>query len=231
MRIYNNLSEAISEVRRELAEMGILTKRYFQSQKVEINTKEIIGYGFKVKIDPEHLINSAHNKYVDLTECNIEAERRFTFDTNNLFKTGYNKEIFETLAVEYKGEKLLNYDYVERITNQFCIALLKLTNNINSRQQIISIWEKSDLIKSENFRVPCSIYYHLMIQNNKLNLSYIMRSSDVMTHFPNDLTIAALLLLKSYNYLKISHNDLEFGNLIFYSDNLHEYQDKLEGVF
>jgi len=232
MRIYNNLNEAISETRRDLAEMGLLQKRYFQSQKAEVETREILGYGFKVELKDIRLENYANNKFANKKECWIEAERRFSGDIRKVFQCGYNPKIFKTLSVNYKGYDLLNYDYAARINNQFIIAMEKLIINPNSRQQIVSIWDNSDLIKTEHFRVPCSMYYHIIIQNNKLNLSYVMRSSDVMTHFPNDITIAAILMKMCQRYYNESGvPEVELGKLIFYTDNLHEYTERLEGMF
>ncbi len=234
MRIFQDLKEAINESRRILAEMGLKRQRYYQSIGQKTETRELIGYGF-------HIIpkdsNWLQNPYADQEYCTYEFRRRiedhslppnimeFTTVTKELRKNE-TLQIFDKLAMDYRGKRVFSYDYAERLYGKIRIIIGNLLSSPNSRQQIAMIYRSEDLLKSEKVRVPCSMYYHFMIAEGKLHMVYTMRSSDVMTHFPNDLTLAGMIA----NYVGRCL-DIPVGSFVFFSDNLHEYVSNLEGIF
>lgn len=224
MRLFQNLEEAISESIRDLAEMGIVSKRYYQSQKVERETKELIPYVFKIIVrDQDRWFK---NSFCDLEFCKTEFERRI--DPLIARKSAFRpqNEVFEKLAVSYNNKKLVNYDYAERMYGLIDLAINKLLNYPESRQIFVPIYEKEDILKSEIFRVPCSIGYHFIPEKDGISMVYMMRSTDAKLHYPNDLTIAALIL--KYIAGKINKPVVSFS---FFTSNFHEYSDELKEVF
>ena len=61
-----------------------------------------------------------------------------------------------------------------------------------SRQAIVQIFDvHKDLSRiGGKSRIPCSMFYQLMIRNGAVDLHYIMRSCDFFTHFPYDQLLA-----------------------------------------
>jgi thymidylate synthase len=231
LRIYRNVFEAINETTRDLAELGIKQKRYFQSQSEETLTKEVIGYGFRITPISSGLIddNWLKSNYVDFDVCLEEAKRRIhptLNQLNEMFTPHYNEEEFSKLTMKYNGKDLLGYDYSERLYGQLSFIEQQLTVHPESRQMIAMVWNKEDLMRTENFRVPCSIFYHFLTEADKLCLCYVMRSTDIKIHFPFDITIACCMLKLVADKL-----NLDIGSFVFFTDNLHEYTKNLEGVF
>lgn len=63
----------------------------------------------------------------------------------------------------------------------------KLNDDPLTRQAFLPIWFPEDTGKSSNIRVPCSIGYHFMIRHNRLDITYWMRSLDMLRHFQDDI--------------------------------------------
>jgi len=238
MRIYNSLKEAVSETRRELAEMGLVSKRYYQSSGKETETKELIGYGFKIipedKLTMDELMTA---NGVDKDYCLYEFKRRISeVLPNNVMEfcncdvESKTIDLFKDLGMANNNKNVFSYDYAERLFQKIAIIIHNLKLYPNSRQQVATIYEAGDLIKSEKVRVPCSMYYHFVPvvtkNSKKLSMIYTMRSSDVMHHFPNDLCMAMMIWQWVANKL-----DYKIDSFTFFSSNLHEYVGNLEGVF
>lgn len=77
-------------------------------------------------------------------------------------------------------------------------------------------------------RVPCSMYYQMMIRENKLDLIYTMRSCDFLVHFPVDVMLA--LRLQKYMASQLSR---EIGTFTYFTGSLHAYRKDMEerGIF
>lgn len=63
----------------------------------------------------------------------------------------------------------------------------KLQQDPTTRQAFLPIWFPEDTGKPDNIRVPCSIGYHFIIRDGRLDITYWMRSLDMIRHFQDDL--------------------------------------------
>ena len=144
-----------------------------------------------------------------------------------------------------------HYTYSERIVPQFVAVIDRLKSDLDSRQGIIQIFDALDrvsryknadtsereyrwelgqdqLFASGVGRIPCSMYYQLMVREGKLDLIYTMRSCDFLTHFVVDFVLAMLL-----QDLAATIVGAQIGTFTYFTGSLHAYQKdmRVRGIF
>lgn len=62
-----------------------------------------------------------------------------------------------------------------------------------TRQAILPVWSMEDTGSVHGERVPCSIVYHFLLREGRLNVTYFIRSCDFLRHFRDDVYMAARL--------------------------------------
>ncbi|WP_373073853.1 thymidylate synthase [Sulfurimonas sp.] len=90
----------------------------------------------------------------------------------------------------------------------------------DTRQAYLPIYFPEDIFAARSGeRIPCTLGYHFIVRNGKLDLFYPMRSCDVIRHMHNDLYLANRLALfvKEQAHLK----DIKLGNIHFVATSLH----------
>jgi len=197
MRVFANAYELISEIYREVWEMGHIVHPQSMQNKVvgdnpEFATKEITNYSYC-------LTNLYKQEYLFLSDhrskdwADAEFEERISLEYSNPGEAWkIRKDIWEQF-LNVNG--VFEYSYNERIMAALPTVIKELKIHPDSRQAIITIWDPTDVdYLGGNARVPCSIYYQLMIRNNRLNIIYNQRSADVVTHFGNDVYLAWKLM-------------------------------------
>lgn len=226
MRIYSNFKEAVSEVGRDIAEMGIeiqpntMQDKYVGDDKNYL-TKEIQNYVYTV-INPLQSVG-------DLTKvtrawANAELLERVGGIPLNPGKAYLHRiEVWQ----EFLHDGKFGYTYPERMSKQLDILINEIRTNPTSRQLYLSIWSPEDLpfIGGER-RVPCSLGYLLQVREGKLNITYSMRSCDFMTHYQNDVFLAVKLM--EWMAAKTGY---EPGNFTHVIGSLHVYAKDVEGIF
>lgn len=89
-----------------------------------------------------------------------------------------------------------------------------------TRQAYLPIYFPEDIsAANQGERIPCTLGYHFIIRNNKLDVFYIMRSCDILRHLPNDLYLTARLA--HYVLSSIKHKELTLGTIEFATTSLH----------
>lgn len=235
MRIYLNSVEAITDIGRELKKCAteVHTQTYQNkdiSHDPNFKTKEIQAFEFMVinMDDKDQMPN------VTLEWAKAEFGERISTSVANPGKAWeLRKEVWEQFLVEqyYEDEnnvqhskKVFEYTYSERIASQIRPVISELRFRPQTRQAIISVYNSYiDLRSMGSRRVPCSMYYQFMIRDNKLDIIYVMRSSDFATHFQNDMWLADELRRYIASMLGI-----ESGKFIMMIDSLHIYQKDWE---
>jgi len=258
MRIFSNPFEAIKEVERDLWEMGITVHTQTMQDKViknnpEYTTKEVRGYAFKItgwQYNYEDLLEVIKyffpDNYLNVMEyCMIESTDRLSGKALNPGNSYLSRlEVWKEFLHDYK----FAYTYSERIAPQLTIILEELKKNPETRQGIINIhsnicpldcWPEHTEVNVVNIskdldnrggggRVPCSMYYQLMIREDKIDLIYTMRSCDLLTHFPVDLILA--LMIQNWFAVKLNK---PIGTFTYFTGSLHAYFIDMEkrGIF
>ena len=198
MRIFANCYELQSEILREVWEMGhIVHPNSMQNKKVkgndEFSTKEITNYTYCLtslnKVD--------YLFYADPTMedwARAEFLERIDMETKNPGEAcKLRKHVWEEFL--YKGK--FEYTYSSRLNylDSLQRVIIELKQNPDSRQACLSIWKPEDIMGIGGIhRVPCSMYYQLMIRKGRMNIIYNQRSADVITHFGNDVYLAWKLM-------------------------------------
>lgn len=99
-----------------------------------------------------------------------------------------------------------------------------------TRQAYLPIWFPEDTGAVHGKRVPCTLGYHFLITDGKLDISYFMRSTDLLRHFQDDVYMAIRLaqwVAEEVGAKGDEPQPLEVGNLIFHTANMHIFeQDK-----
>lgn len=206
MRFYSNLKEALFETERDLIEMGInVWPKSMQNMDVShdnsYQTKEIIGYGFRVtSAGIDEAIKAAaefHRLPLDMVRryCLTEHnDRMAVISTNPGNSYKIRPDVWEPF-LNKQGK--FDYTYSERLYNINYFVESTLRNDLASRQAVASIWRSLDIIDSGGRRrIPCSLSYQLLVrpENEKLTMHviYTMRSCDIYTHFGFDAAMAIM---------------------------------------
>lgn len=231
MRIYSNARELMSEMSRDLWEMGTEVKpKTYQNKVIEGNedfiTKEEFckQYCITNLPDVEYLfVFTNAKKWADMefkerigghpvNPGTAYLERKDMWeqflDKQGKFDYTYADRI--NRFVKYKGENLTALEAV--------IELLK--TDPDTRKAVLPIFTGSDCNYYEgNKRIPCSVYYGFFVREGKLNLTYHQRSSDFVQHFGDDVYLAWCMM--EYVAEKVG---VKPGMLIHTIDSLHCYK-------
>ena len=190
-RIYKNCKEAINEIKRDIHEMGIKVHPHSMQNKIvkddpNYETLEVQNYSFTIldTSDKDDIVGS------DYKWCVEEFTERID---DNFHNPGKAWKLRESTWEPFLVDGIMDYTYNERINawQQLERVIEELKYNPDTRQAIIQIHSPHDAREmGGKRRIPCSMYYQLMIRNGKLDIIYNMRSSDFSTHFKNDIWLA-----------------------------------------
>lgn len=100
-----------------------------------------------------------------------------------------------------------------------------LVKEPDTRQAYLPMFFPEDLTAAvQGERVPCSLGWHFIIRDNKLNVFYPMRSCDAMRHLQNDLYFANKLAIWVANKTKLN---VGLGTLHFVATSLHCFEQDI----
>lgn len=186
--MFRNFVEAEHEIRRELAERSIQVQPETMQDKIvadniDFLTKEVQNFQYTV----------TQPSLVDLNPvqpwCDIEFQQRIDRSRVNPGDAWLTRTPVWSEFLEEDGR--FSYSYPERIGDQLEMVIAELKIHPNSRQLIVSIWDRElDPPRWGRRRVPCSINYHYLWRQDRLDVTYTMRSCDFMTHWNNDVYLA-----------------------------------------
>lgn len=219
MRIYENCEDAIKDIGRELKKCASYVHTATYQNKVikdnpDFETKEIQAFEFAI------LNTSDKSKMpnVTLDWCHAEFKER----VNDLpINPGVAYLIRNEVWDEFKDEEgKFDYTYSERIHWQLDAVIEELKQRPETRQAIIEIHDrKIDQPRMGTKRIPCSMFYQFMVRDGKLDVIYVMRSTDFATHFQNDIWLADEMRRFIANQI-----GLEPGKFIMFASSLHIYK-------
>lgn len=100
----------------------------------------------------------------------------------------------------------------------------RMSEDPGTRQAFFSIWHPEDQSNDFVRRLPCTIGYWFKINNNQLDVTYLIRSCDARRHLRNDVYMTQRLAADMYDYL-IERKDfypyLKFGKMTMWIGSLH----------
>lgn len=233
MRFYNDFIEAQNEIKRDLAELGARvhteTMQHFNiGDDPQFETIELQNYMYSV-LDPDYRkVEGVHEEWVEQ-----EWKDRLNGGLNPGHAWKTRKEVWLPM-LEFSDEWARNnqkgsfaYTYSMRMGGSHIrMAIEELEKHPNSRQLWLPVWWPIDEKRRGDRRVPCSLGYFLLRRGGKINMTYVMRSCDFVTHYPNDVALATML----QEYIA-EHTHSEVGTFTHVVFSLHVYQKDVEGVF
>ena len=219
MRIYQNCKEAINDIARELKKngVGIWTQTY-QNKDIHNNpdfqTKEIEAFSFSI-IDTT---DKAEMPGVTTRWADAEFKERVSgLPRNPGVAWTLRKKVWKEFQ---RSDTKFDYTYASRMYWQIKPVLSELKKHPETRQAIVEIHDRSlDQKKMGKQRIPCSMFYQFMFRDKKLDIIYVMRSTDFSLHFSNDIYLA--MKLQEYFAKKL---DIKTGKFIFFASSLHIYK-------
>lgn len=120
-----------------------------------------------------------------------------------------------------------DYTYGERMWGQIDKIIGELEDNPDSRQLYLSIWNPKDILNAGGKeRIPCSLGYLFQARQGELHMTYMMRSSDIATHFQNDVYLA--YKLQKYVAAMVG---IDVGRFTHYIGSLHIFRKDAKGIF
>lgn len=236
MRIFSNFEEAFSEIKRDLAEMGInVHTKTMQNKNIEhddnYSTKELQFYSYRV-ISPLSQLDRLYDKLPTPQWAEAEWRERQLGIEGVAINPGTAYKLRDAVWNEYLNPQgKFDYSYSERFAmNHQVEKVIEALNRDNmTRQAYISVWDPKhdpDFLGTAISRVPCSLSYLFQYRQGRLNMEYSMRSCDFNTHFPNDVYEA--LKLMHYVCLKTG---LKPGDFIHHIASFHVYKKDIKDVF
>lgn len=122
---------------------------------------------------------------------------------------------------------LFDYAYPERMAYQLPSVIEALKKDPMTRRAFLPIYDATQDTQDDfGCRIPCSLGYHFLYRQGKLNVTYLLRSSDFFEHFNYDIYLADRL--KCYVAERCS---MEPGNFTHWVGSLHVFAKDVEGVF
>ena len=223
MRIYANCYELMSEIFREVWEMGHIVHPFSMQNKFvkgdeDYSTKEITNYSYSLtklhKVDYLFFADPRAKAWAD-------AEFKERVDPKYC-NPGKAWKLRKHIWAEFLNDKEeFDYSYNNRMGWSLGRVIEELKRNPDSRQAIVAVWDPvldSDELGGRS-RIPCSIYYQFLIREGRVNIIYNQRSADVVTHFGNDVYLAWRLM--GYVASKIKQKP---GYLFHNIGSLHAYK-------
>lgn len=96
-----------------------------------------------------------------------------------------------------------------------------------TRQAYLPVWFPEDTGGGSK-RAPCTIGYHFLMRDGKLDINYHIRSCDFVRHFRDDLYLTVRLLLWMLNACRLCSsdwNDVSPGLFIMQIGSLHIFRN------
>jgi len=228
MRIYQNFIEAHGEILRDVTEMGIIVRpKTMQDKKIEGNldyeTFEVQNYGYIV----------TGPKKEDLHPNQPWADQEFVERISPYVNPGEawisRKEVWTEFLHETPIGHKFGYTYSERFSAYDGLRriIARINEDPDSRQLYLSVWDPEDVkYLGSTTRIPCSLGYLFQVRNDKVNMTYTMRSCDAVTHFHNDVYLA--FRLQEYVAAATGYAT---GNFTHFVNSLHIYRKDAKGIF
>lgn len=222
MRFFSTFKDANNEIKRDLAELGILVHPQTMQDKdiaddPDFNTRELINYDYTV-VKPHLSDLNPSQPWAD-----AEFLERIEFVVEGRAEAWkLRPEVWQEFA-----DRGFSYTYGERYLSGLQQIIGELSTHPESRQLFLSVWDPVvDADKLGQERVPCSLGYWFFKRNGHLHMTYMQRSADFATHFENDQYLSRKL--QEYVADQVG---VPAGRFAHWIGSLHVYQKDVAGVF
>lgn len=219
----------------------VVTTKSMQDKVGDFTTKELIPYNFMVTSSQGWTKLFEALGYSDIECINARAyvlresqNRMHRISPDQNLNPGTSWETRPEIWSKFlEADGKFSYTYPERIHQPNQIGRIDelVRKDPRSRHLIINIYEPSldDYRRGGVRRVPCTMHYQLLIRDDALYLIQVMRSLDLYTHLPIDLSVGLLML----DYFKERYKLTCQTRFVMQVASLHAYKTDLDkrGIF
>jgi thymidylate synthase len=230
MRIFKNFGDAHSELIRDVASNGLqVFPQSMQDKEIagdpQYGTREIQNYSYCVTGPKLEDLNP------DQPWADDEFKERISKEHINPGEAWKHRpEVWtEFLHPGDDSKYKFAYSYNERLNYGRNLERIieRIKVDTDSRQLYLPVFFPDDLLNMGGIsRVPCSLGYLFQVRNDRVNMTYYMRSCDVFTHFHNDVYLA--FRLQQHVAIRTGHQTGTFTHDIA---SLHIYNKDIVGIF
>lgn len=202
--------------------IDLYVNKKFVTDKTNVKTLEIIGATFVV--DEEYIIKEPSYEYI---QREIQWYRSQSLYVDDI--PGKTPIIWEQVSSEH-GRINSNYGYViwsKENGEQYKNVLEQLKANANTRRATMIYNRPSmhtDYAADGMNDFICTYANTFYIRDNKLVSHFLMRATDAIFGANNDFAWAKHVQKQLLNDLKDIYPNLELGDLIWTSSNIHVYE-------
>lgn len=222
MRFYSTFDQANNELKRNLAELGVLVHPQTMQDKdiaddPDFLTRELLNESYTV-VTPRLEDLNPSQPWAD-----AEFEERIRgVDEHEAEAWKLRPEVWQEFA-----DRGFGYTYGERYSTSLDEIIDELKAHPESRQLFLSVWDPTiDASRFGRRRVPCSLGYWFALRQGSLHMTYMQRSADFATHFENDQYLSH----KLQRYVA-EEAGVGVGRFAHWIGSLHVYQKDVAGVF
>lgn len=224
MRIYQTFSDALNELKRDVAELGIRVHPQTMQDKYVADDPdyETIEYSNQIFTVTKPELVDLHPFVKTLEWCEAEFLERITgieVGEGNAWKL--RPEVWSEFA-----ERGFGYTYGERYKVGLWKIVDELRTHPDSRQLFLSVWDPHDTNYFGSERIPCSLGYWFSLRQSRLHMTYLQRSADYFTHLANDMYLSH----KLQRYVSEQIGALP-GHYVHWIGSLHVYRKDVADVF
>lgn len=189
-------------------------------------TREILGTFAIIKNPYDRLVTNIHRK-ISLKYL-VGEWLWYERGSNSLEEISYYSKFWRSVS---DNQKIVNSAYGHRILginknvgiNQWKWVKRQILSDPDTRRAVMFIALPSD-IKKQTKDFPCTLALQFFIRSNKLYLTAIMRSNDLVLGFTYDAASFTLLQEKMLLELKEHFPNLEMGYYIHIATSMHIYK-------
>jgi len=225
VRIYSSFPDALNELKRDIAELGIKVHPQTMQDKniADDPDYETMEYNNMIYTVTQPRLKDLHDHVKTLDWCEAEWIERLSFiGPGKASAWQLRPEVWEEFA-----ERGFDYTYGQRYADSLWRIISELRDHPDSRQLFMSVWDPVvDIARLGNRRVPCSLGYWFLLRQGKLHITYLQRSADYFTHLANDLYLTRRL--QEFVAEEIGASP---GNFTHWIGSLHVYKKDVADVF
>lgn len=128
--------------------------------------------------------------------------------------------------VDITPQRGIRYDY-----GDLGDVVRQLTKDPLSRQAVLPVFFPEDTGAVHGDRVPCSIMYHFMVRQGRLDIFYYLRSCDFVRHFRDDVYLTLRLQFWMVDRLNQAGIDVSPGEFLMQMGSLHIFRNDWISLF
>lgn len=237
MRIFTNLEEAASEIKRDIYKSPVIPVNRVQNLYIEDSgVHEALDYSYSVIEMPKN-INQLVKLGVDLGFWGqnevIEIEHWLSNELPSRLNwlPKYITELLHPHLNKLQKNSEPDYTYTDRLRNSLEVISKPIINDLFTRRSFWPIFQIEDSIRSSRMvRIPCSIGYQALVRPVGdilcLHVTYMQRSCDFNKFWLTDIWLARQWQLQLIERIRSSTNfDLKCGNTTHFITSLHAFID------